>query len=87
MQSSKRSIRAALERLPIIKLRRILDPEGDTGCFLISVFPDRRAAVPAYAGLREEGFSAFSQGTTNVVMSDWGLHIYYNIPSLIHRSP
>ena len=38
MRSSKYRIRQALENLPQIKLRRIVDIDGDTGCFLISTF-------------------------------------------------
>jgi 8-amino-3,8-dideoxy-alpha-D-manno-octulosonate transaminase len=36
--------------------------------------------------LRSEGISTAPQGVTNIVMEDWGLHLYYNIPSLVYRT-
>lgn len=86
MQSSKRRIRSSLEKLPLIRLRRLIDPAGDTGCFLISVFPDAETAQAVCAGLRREGIRTSPQGTTNVVMNDLGLHIYYNMAGLVHRT-
>jgi dTDP-4-amino-4,6-dideoxygalactose transaminase len=86
MQSSKYRIRRALEKLPQIRLRRIVDPAGDTGCFLITTFLDGKTAVAVSAGLRAEGITTWPQGMTNVIMNDWGLHIYYNVASLVHRT-
>ena len=40
MRKSKYRIRRALEKYPQLHLRKILDPEGDTGCFLIVTFED-----------------------------------------------
>jgi hypothetical protein len=45
-----------------------------------------RAATSASEGLRAEGITIWPQGITNVVMKNWDLHIYYNIPSLVHRT-
>lgn len=86
MRSSKYRIRRALQALPQIKLRRVIDPSGDTGAFLICTLRDQKTAMAVRDGLTAEGITTFSQGQTNVVMSDWGLHIYYNIPSLVNRT-
>jgi dTDP-4-amino-4,6-dideoxygalactose transaminase len=86
MHGSKYRIRRALEPLPQIKLRRILDPRGDTGAFLICILRDHETAVAVRDGLAAEGITTLSQGQTNVLMSEWGLHIYYNIPSLVNRT-
>jgi 8-amino-3,8-dideoxy-alpha-D-manno-octulosonate transaminase len=36
--------------------------------------------------LRAEGIVTSDQGVSNVVMTDWGLHIYYNIVSLVDQT-
>ncbi len=86
MRGSKYRIRQALSALPQIRLRRIVDPSGDTGSFLICTFADKTTASQVSDGLRSEGICTWPQGVTNVVMNDWGLHIYYNIPSLVRRA-
>jgi hypothetical protein len=35
--------------------------------------------------MRAEGIVTFKQGVSNVLMTDWGLHLYYNNPSLVAR--
>jgi 8-amino-3,8-dideoxy-alpha-D-manno-octulosonate transaminase len=86
MRDSKRRIRRALEGLPNVRLRRIVDPEGETGSFLITTFVDTKTANTVSIALREEGIATFPQGVTNILMHDWGLHIYYNIASLVNRT-
>jgi dTDP-4-amino-4,6-dideoxygalactose transaminase len=86
MRSSKYRLRKALESLPQITLRRIVDPVGDTGCFLLTTFSTPEMAREVNQALRAEGIVTFSQGVTNVVMTEWGLHIYYNIPSLVYKT-
>ncbi len=85
MRASKYRIRQALEVFPQIQLRRIVDPAGDTGSFMICTFPDSGAARSASEELRTEGIATWPQGMTNVLMNEWGLHIYYNILGLVHR--
>lgn len=86
MHGSKYRIRKGLEALKEIKLRRILDPSGDTGCFLLTTFPTAEMAREVNQALRAEGILTFPQGVNNVVMTEWGLHIYYNIPSLVQKT-
>jgi dTDP-4-amino-4,6-dideoxygalactose transaminase len=85
MRSSKYRIRKALEKLPGVKLRRIVDPAGDTGAFLITTYENPSMAKAVNAALRAEGIVTFPQGMSNIVMTDWGLHLYYNISSLLQR--
>ena len=84
MHGSKYRIRRALEACPQVRLRRIVDPDGDTGAFLIVTFADPGTARKANQTLRAEGIVTSPQGINNVVMTDWGLHIYFNIPSLVN---
>jgi len=86
MRESKYHIRRALEAFPQVHLRRIVDTEGDTGCFLILTLESASQARRIQQALRAEGIATSSQGITDVVMSDWGLHIYSNIVSLVNKT-
>jgi 8-amino-3,8-dideoxy-alpha-D-manno-octulosonate transaminase len=86
MRRSKYRIRQALEQFPEVQLRRIQDPLGDTGCFLITTYRDGETARRVNRMLRAEGIVTFPQGVSNVVMTEWGLHLYYNNVSLVHRA-
>lgn len=63
-----------------------MDPEGDTGCFLITTYADASTAEEVSHGLREEGVVTYPQGMTNIVMTNWGLHLYTNNASLERRA-
>jgi dTDP-4-amino-4,6-dideoxygalactose transaminase len=86
MRGSKYRIRRQLEHYPQLHLRRIHDPQGDTGCFLIVSFAGAEMARNVNRALRAEGVVTSSQGVNNVVMTDWGLHIYSNIVSLVNKT-
>ena len=86
MRRSKYRIRAVLERFPEkVALRRIQDPNGDTGCFLITTYRNAETARNVNTALRAEGIVTWPQGVSNVVMTDWGLHLYYNNVSLVEK--
>jgi dTDP-4-amino-4,6-dideoxygalactose transaminase len=86
MRRSKYRIRRELEKFPQVRLRKIVDPAGDTGCFLITTYPDPETAQRVNQALRAEGIVTWPQGVSNIVMTDWGLHIYYNIASLVGKT-
>jgi 8-amino-3,8-dideoxy-alpha-D-manno-octulosonate transaminase len=86
MHRSKYRIRKALEELPKIRLRRIIDTAGDTGSFLITTYADAEVASEVNRALRAEGIITFPQGISNILMTEWGLHLYYNIASLVKRT-
>jgi 8-amino-3,8-dideoxy-alpha-D-manno-octulosonate transaminase len=86
MRRSKYRIRRRLEQYPVLRLRKIVDPEGDTGCFLIVTFNDAETAIQVNRALRAEGIVTSSQGVNDVVMTDWGLHVYSNIVSLVKQT-
>lgn len=86
MRRSKNRIRRALEKFPQVRLRKIVDPEGDTGCFLITTYRDAETARWVNEALRAEGIVTSDQGLSNVLMTDWGLHIYYNNISLVKQT-
>jgi len=86
MRQSKYRIRHALEKFPQIRLRRVIDADGDTGAFLIVRLRNAEEARRINQELRAEGIVTSSQGVNNVVMTDWGLHIYSNIVSLVNKT-
>lgn len=86
MHRSKYRIRKALEQFPEVQLRKIVDPAGDTGCFLITTYEDAAMAQEVCRALRAEGVKTFPQGLSNIVMPDWGLHLYTNNTSLLQRA-
>lgn len=85
MHRSKYRIRAELEMLASVKLRTIIDPSGDTGAFLITIYPDASTAREISMALRAEGIQSRSQAS-NIVMTDWGLHLYYNNLNLLAKA-
>ncbi|MCC6587318.1 MAG: DegT/DnrJ/EryC1/StrS family aminotransferase [Bryobacterales bacterium] len=86
MRRSKYRIRQALEKYSGVQLRRILDSAGDTGCFLITTYKDAATAREINRRLREDGIITWPQGVSNILMTQWGLHLYYNIASLVKRT-
>jgi dTDP-4-amino-4,6-dideoxygalactose transaminase len=86
MRQSKYRIRHALEAFPQVRLRRIIDADGDTGPFLIVTLKSMEEAKRVSRALRAEGIATSPQGVNNVVMTDWGLHIYSNIVSLVNKT-
>jgi 8-amino-3,8-dideoxy-alpha-D-manno-octulosonate transaminase len=86
MRRSKYRIRAALAAFPEVQLRRIQDPAGDTGCFLITTYASPETARRVNEALKAEGIGTYPQGVSNVVMTEWGLHLYYNNASLVRKS-
>jgi len=86
MHRSKYRIRAALEKLPGIRLRRIVDQAGDTSPFLITTYQDAETAATVNKALRAEGIVTHPQGISNILMTDWGFHLYYNIASLVQKA-
>lgn len=86
MRQSKYRIRHALAALPQVRLRRIIDQDGDTGPFLILTLQSAEEAKRISQALRAEGIATSPQGVNNVVMTDWGLHIYSNVVSLLNKT-
>ena len=86
MHSSKYKFREALSGYPRVRLRKIVDTAGDTGCFLIFSFETPAAAIEVNRALRAEGIVTYPQGMNDVVMTSFGLHLYYNIPSLVNKT-
>ena len=81
MRTSKRRIKADLQGTPGLSFRKLNDANGDTGPFLILLLESERQAVAAAGKMKEFGLHNVFR------VADYGLHIYYNIPSLVDKVP
>ncbi len=80
MRESKQRIKQMLADLPGMAWRRIDDPAGDSGPFILAALRDAGSA----AALARE---ATARGLSCTHLPDYGLHIYYNVHALVeHRS-
>jgi 8-amino-3,8-dideoxy-alpha-D-manno-octulosonate transaminase len=86
MRSAKYRVRAALEEIDGLSLRRIDDPEGDNGGFLITTYPDRESAKRMVAELTALGIRGGLGSLLLCHFEDWGLHLYYNMPGLVKKA-
>ncbi len=85
MRKSKFRIREAVGRMPGVKLRRLVDPAGDTGAFLLTTFENERIARAVNQRLRWHNITCSADEVSNVILADHGLHVYSNIPSLVQK--
>lgn len=81
MKDSKTQIKKLLENIPRLEFRKIADAEGDTGPFLIFSLENEKKAKTAVEKIKEKGIHSVSR------ISEYGLHIYYNIPALVNKIP
>ena len=81
MRASNNRIKALLRGTPGLEFRRLNDAEGDTGTFLILALSDENKVLAAVAKMKEFGLHNVFR------IADYGLHIYYNIPSLVGKAP
>ena len=86
MHDSKHRIRQELEKLKGLELRKLMDPDGDSGPFLLTIYPNAKTAAAVCDALRSEGIVTYPQGCSNLLVSNFGMHVYYNIPSLVNRT-
>jgi len=85
MKSAKWRIREALADIPGLDFRNIIDPAGDSGPFLITLFRDSAVCTRFVEAVRAEGIVGQPGSLTCITMREWGLHWYSNIPSLVHK--
>jgi len=86
MNTAKYKIREGLSDIEGIKFRTIIDPEGDSGPFLITIFNSSDICQRFLKALRAEGIVSEEISLSNILMTDWSLHIYYNNTSLVNKT-
>lgn len=67
------------------KPRRVIDPNGDSGPFVLISWPSFEIARAIVEHTRANGVKPGPWGVGNIHMVDWGLHIYHNNVSLIEK--
>lgn len=85
MRSFKNELKAILSEYDGIETRHIADPKGDGGSFLKMIFKDKATSMKFKEGLLANGISVKKYGVYPIHMTEWGLHIYSKIPSLVHK--
>ena len=73
MRCNKASLRAAIETIPGVSFRRLVDPVGDIATHLVVTLPDATSAAAVAAEL----------GTRTLSNSGW--HVYSNMEHLLSR--
>jgi dTDP-4-amino-4,6-dideoxygalactose transaminase len=85
MRQRKYALKRKLENVPGLAFRRIIDSAGDSGAFLLMIWPDRGTCLRMVERTRAAGIRTGEAGVNNIPMTDWGLHIYYNNTSLVQK--
>jgi 8-amino-3,8-dideoxy-alpha-D-manno-octulosonate transaminase len=80
-RASNHRIQDALKGIRGLGFRRLNDPDGDTGPFLVVILPDRRLALKTAENLKAGGVKSVWR------IMDYGMHVYYNIAQLVDKTP
>jgi len=83
MRRAKAQIKAGIAGIKGIQFRRINDEKGDTAAFLILILPDGTKARKFAEYLNANKIFAGMSPTMRV--ADFGMHVYYNIHSLVGK--
>jgi dTDP-4-amino-4,6-dideoxygalactose transaminase len=81
MRGSKSRIKAMLAGTPGLGFRRLNDEAGDAGPFLILVVENEAHAMRVTDRMQAAGLA------TAVRLTNYGMHIYYNVPQLVAKVP
>ncbi len=68
-----------------LRPRRVIDPTGDSGVFVLLIWPDAETCARMVAATREAGVRPGPDGLNNITLQEWGLHLYYNNTSLVNK--
>jgi 8-amino-3,8-dideoxy-alpha-D-manno-octulosonate transaminase len=85
MRARNHQLYAGLSAIPGAEARRVIDPQGDSGPFVLIRWPSYEIARAMIERTRAAGVQPGPWGVGNIHMVDWGLHIYYNNISLIEK--
>jgi dTDP-4-amino-4,6-dideoxygalactose transaminase len=85
MRTAKWRIRDALADIDGLGFRNVIDRDGDSGPFLLTVYPDGDTCRRFTKALQAEGLRGPEGSLACIPMSEWGLHWYFNNLSLINK--
>jgi 8-amino-3,8-dideoxy-alpha-D-manno-octulosonate transaminase len=81
MRGSNARVRKMLAGTKGLEFRRLNDPKGDTGPFIILMLESAERAKRTAAGIRAAGYGSACR------LAEYGLHVYSNIGALVHKAP
>jgi dTDP-4-amino-4,6-dideoxygalactose transaminase len=85
MREMKHQLTGLLSGFNGLAIRQIADPDGEGGGFLKIIFDEQETSHLFLQGLKDHGISVKEGGMNPVHMTEWGLHIYYNVASLVNK--
>lgn len=86
MRTAKWAIRNELADAAGLEFRRIVDPEGDSGPFLITILETPELCSRFVDALHAEGIRGPDGSQSCIPMEQWHLHWYFNNLSLVNRA-
>jgi 8-amino-3,8-dideoxy-alpha-D-manno-octulosonate transaminase len=87
MRSFKHELTEILTHYQGVRIRENPDPSGESGGFLKMTFETREKSYAFKEQLIKNGIKVAHSGFYPIHMEEWGLHIYYNLPALVHKQP
>ncbi len=81
MRHSRDRIKSLISDTPGIGFRRLVDPEGSTGPFIILTLANEAKALDTVARMKDGGLHNVFR------IAEYGLHIYSNITPLVQKVP
>ena len=87
MRTFKHELTDIISKYKGVRSRKVQDPAGESGGFLKLTFDKREVSHQFKAQLLENGIKVADKGFYPIHMEEWGLHIYYNLPALVHKRP
>lgn len=85
MRARNRQLYAGLGQIPGVQTRRLPDPEGDSGPFVIVTFPDAGITKEMVKRTRAAGVRPGPWGFGNIRMTDFYFHVYHHNVSLVQK--
>lgn len=86
MRTAKYKLREGIADIDGLVLRRIEDPAGDNGAFIITKYKDEATAKAMAQELLDLGLDNGPGGLMTCHFYDWGFHLYYNLPALVTKA-
>lgn len=85
MRARNQQLYKGISEIPGATPRRVVDPAGDSGPFVIMTWPSAEVCDRMVELTRAGGVKPGPWGVGNIRMVDWGLHIYNNNVSLVEK--
>lgn len=85
MRAINHALYKGLAGIAGVRPRTVLDPDGDSGSFVLLIWPDSDTCSQMVKATHEAGVRPGPSGMNNIPMTAWGLHLYYNNVSLVEK--